>query len=158
MAFWSSARRKLCRFAELTTHDRLRLLQAFILLHLITIARRIVSFRRLQSGLAQAFVLRTPRPAPDESDLARAQHLVRLVEISVGHNLFRTSCLDRSLALWSLLRRQGIDADLRIGVRKEGAQFGAHAWIEYQGEVLNDTSDVRERFAALSTPVRDTSR
>ncbi|MBW1895561.1 MAG: lasso peptide biosynthesis B2 protein, partial [Deltaproteobacteria bacterium] len=37
--------------------------------------------------------------------------------------------------------------DLRIGVRKEANQLKAHAWVEYQGFVLNDTFDVQNRYS-----------
>lgn len=39
--------------------------------------------------------------------------------------------------LWYLLRRQGIAAELQIGTRFEG-EFQAHAWVEYQGDVVGD--------------------
>lgn len=46
-------------------------------------------------------------------------------------------CLVRSLAAYSLLRRNRIAAQLVLGVRS--APFGAHAWVQYEDIVLNDT-------------------
>jgi hypothetical protein len=68
--------------------------------------------------------------------------------------LYRATCLPRSLALWWLLRRRGIAADLRIGVRKEGGRFEAHAWTEWRGTVLNDGDDVGERFAVFQRAIK----
>jgi hypothetical protein len=49
-----------------------------------------------------------------------------------------------------LLRRRGIASALRIGVRKgQTGSLEAHAWIECCGQVLNDRTDVHERFAAF---------
>lgn len=45
-------------------------------------------------------------------------------------------CLVRSLALFSMLRRSGIAAQFVIGVRSQ--PFAAHAWVQYDGIVLND--------------------
>jgi hypothetical protein len=60
------------------------------------------------------------------------------------------NCLQRSVVLWRVLRRRELEAELRIGVRKEaagGRQF--HAWVEHDGEVLNDVPHVRERFTTF---------
>ncbi|WP_083224804.1 lasso peptide biosynthesis B2 protein [Sphingomonas panacis] len=46
-------------------------------------------------------------------------------------------CLTRSLAMFSVLRARGVTANLVIGVRSE--PFSAHAWVQYEGTVLNDT-------------------
>ena len=63
------------------------------------------------------------------------------------------NCLSRSLTLWWLLRRHGVAADVRLGVNlAEG--FAAHAWVEWQGQVLNDTPDVSSRYQPLEAPRR----
>jgi len=41
-----------------------------------------------------------------------------------------------------------------IGVRKATGRFEAHAWVELRGVVLNDSADVRERFAAFDRAIR----
>lgn len=64
-----------------------------------------------------------------------------------------TNCLKKSLVLWYLLRCQGIVSELRIGVRREQGEFQAHAWVEYQGIVLNDTPNVRQHFAMFEHPI-----
>lgn len=46
-------------------------------------------------------------------------------------------CLPRSLTIYLLLRRRGVPASLHIGVKRY--PFGAHAWVECLGEVLDDT-------------------
>jgi hypothetical protein len=63
------------------------------------------------------------------------------------------NCLSRSLALWWLLYRQGIACDLRIGVRKQDSQFQAHAWIEYQGQPLNEHREVHQHYFAFSQAI-----
>jgi hypothetical protein len=58
-------------------------------------------------------------------------------------------CLQRSLVLLWLLRRRGIESELRIGVRKDGSALTAHAWIEMAGEFLNDSPDHCAQFVPL---------
>lgn len=52
---------------------------------------------------------------------------------------FRVECLERSVCgLW-LLRRRGIQAELRVGV--VARPFQAHAWIDLHGIPVNDDPD-----------------
>lgn len=65
------------------------------------------------------------------------------------------NCLSRSIVLWWRLRRRGLEPDLRLGVSLAGGTFAAHAWVEHEGRVLNDTVDVADRYRPLTTaPVR----
>lgn len=50
----------------------------------------------------------------------------------------RPKCLHRSLVLYKWLQEQGINAQLEIGW---GENIG-HAWITYDGKVLNDRADI----------------
>jgi hypothetical protein len=52
-------------------------------------------------------------------------------------------CLHRSLVLYQWLQEQGINAQLEIGW---GEDIG-HAWVTYDGKVLNDRADI-----AIITP------
>ena len=36
-----------------------------------------------------------------------------------------------------MLRRRGMNPELRIGARKEAERFEAHAWVELDGAVLD---------------------
>jgi Transglutaminase-like superfamily len=49
------------------------------------------------------------------------------------------TCLPRSLTLWWLLRRHGVESELRIGVRRESARIVAHAWVVCHGAVVGET-------------------
>ena len=60
------------------------------------------------------------------------------------------SCLRRSLVLTALLRQRGQPAVLCVGVRRDGAQIRAHAWVECSGEAFDATA---EPFERLDPPV-----
>ena len=60
------------------------------------------------------------------------------------------TCLVQAIAAQILLSQIGEIADLRIGVaRDETGGFQAHAWLEYQGEVVIGGSKSRSRFTTL---------
>jgi len=52
--------------------------------------------------------------------------------------------------LWWLLRHDGIETVLRVGVNRDGGTIHAHAWLEYRGVPLNDGEDVALRFPAFA--------
>lgn len=66
--------------------------------------------------------------------------------------LYHPSCLTRALVLRHLLRRRGIPAELRLGVSTTGGQFTAHAWVEHDGQVLNDSPAITRQYAPLDLP------
>jgi hypothetical protein len=75
-----------------------------------------------------------------------ARRVTALAEAAFRRLPYHPTCLRRSLTLWWLLRRRGIDGELRIGVRKVGDRLEAHAWVQYQGVVLNDREDVNGAY------------
>jgi hypothetical protein len=74
---------------------------------------------------------------------------VRLVEHAVAFvGAFypgRARCLEQSLALYYLVRRQGIATRYCQGVQPY--PFEAHAWVEYRGQVINDVPEHVKHFA-----------
>jgi hypothetical protein len=71
-----------------------------------------------------------------------------MVKIAAKYYKWAT-CLRKSLALWFLLRRQGIPTELQIGTRFEKEEFQAHAWVEYQGFVVGDRQFVKQHFVSF---------
>jgi hypothetical protein len=64
----------------------------------------------------------------------------------------RALCLEQSLVLYYILRRQGVAVRYRQGVI--AFPFEAHAWIEYLGEVINDVPEHARRFVPLPDQLR----
>src|SRR5262245_25067820 len=138
---------KLRKFLRLTPDDRRTLIRALILLPIVSLALRLVGLRRCQR-MFSCFLLYEPVPAAEQADatLAQALHISRLVGLAIRHGGGGANCLQRSLTLWWLLRRKSIRSELHIGTRKDAGFLNAHAWIEIEGVVLNDNSDVRRRY------------
>ena len=71
------------------------------------------------------------------------------VDVASRHPLRWARCLQRSLALCMWLEARGFRPILRIGVRKNGKELDAHAWVEENGRILNDGPMVEKEFARL---------
>jgi hypothetical protein len=139
---------RFARFLALRPSDRLLVLQAAIAGPLVRAALGVLGFRRCYLGLEKlARLPRTPAlPPAAQDEVARA---ARLVQAAWRHGPLDPHCLTQSLTLWWLLRRRGIDSDIRIGVRKVGEELEAHAWVEWSGTALTDHPQVSRKFAPL---------
>lgn len=59
----------------------------------------------------------------------------------------RALCLEQSLVLYYLLRRRGVAVTYCQGVIPQ--PFEAHAWVEYQGDVINDITEHAQLYSRL---------
>lgn len=57
----------------------------------------------------------------------------------------RAECLERSLVLYYVLRRQGVPVRYCHGVQP--SPLTSHAWVEYRGEVINDVPERAKSFS-----------
>jgi transglutaminase superfamily protein len=88
------------------------------------------------------FPVANRRPSPETVPGA-----CRAVDIASVCYWKQALCLHRSAAATCLLRRLGVPAQMVIGVQQ--FPFRAHAWVEVDGRVVNDRSQVRDKFAVL---------
>lgn len=142
--------RKTRTWSQFTGVEKRLLFRALALLPLVAISLTVLGLRRTQSWLA-----RGPAPlSPPAIEALRDEVMraARMVQVARRYHSLWANCLAHAVTLWALLRRQGIDSDLRIGVRNDHQRrqrFEAHAWLEWKGEVLTDTEDVRQRYHAF---------
>lgn len=123
------------------------LVQAMVLLPLTAVALHLMGLRRWQLVLARlAPVEDAAAASPAEPSFEHARRAARMIAAASRHGLWRANCLEESLVLWWLLRRRAIRAELRIGVRKGASRVEAHAWVELDGLILNDSDDVNRRY------------
>jgi hypothetical protein len=148
--------RQINSLRKLPVSERRILAAAAILLPCTTVGLRLFGFKRWSARLSRwAQRCQWGRITEDESHSIR--RTVQLMAIAVRYAPHRGTCLSQSLTLWWLLRCQGIESDLRVGVRSVGEQFQAHAWIEYQGQPVNEMQDVKSRFVAFAKPISTVS-
>lgn len=76
-----------------------------------------------------------------------AHRLAEAVGLVAARPVIGARCLGRSLVVWFLLRRRGVDARLVIGASAPtSGGLAAHAWVEVDGRPVNEAEDVGERF------------
>jgi transglutaminase superfamily protein len=142
------------RFRKRPPEDRLLILRAALILPLTEIGLYLFGFRRWK-GLIEKFSLpaRLPQSLPAALQRETAMRAVRAVRSVELHGPTNPNCLERSMTLWWMLRRDGVDGELHIGARKQGARFKAHAWVELGGQVLNDGAEVHQHYARFDAPI-----
>jgi len=136
------------RFWSLRADSRRLILEAAAALAATWVGLRVLGFRRWKSIFAWFASRRVGRArAAESAALGAAGAIARLADGAARHLFFRTNCLERSLVLCWLLERRGIGSQLRLGGRKEGGRFEAHAWVEVGGSVVNDVHEPHLHFA-----------
>jgi len=138
---------RLRRFSALERTARGLFLRAGALLPLISLSLRLRGFRKTQAFLQKFLSL--PSDPTDTFMPITPDLTVRMVRAAALHSVGHPTCLEESLALWWLLGRQGIASVLRIGVRKQGDKFEAHAWVESDGVALNEIEALHEHYSAF---------
>lgn len=134
------------KFFRLPAESRRFVLRTILILPLAYSGLQLFGLNRL--------LPRIQRLSPDarelpEPSLQEVQTYTRLFSAVARHCPLPLQCLGRSLALCWLLRLQGIDATVHVGVRKENSALDAHAWVQSGNFVINDTENVAERYTRV---------
>jgi hypothetical protein len=142
------------RFRNRPLEDRKLILRAALILPLTEFGMRLFGFRRWKELIEKySLPAHFPQSLPAELQRETALRAVRAVRSVERHGPTTSNCLERSMALWWILRRDGVDGELHIGARMEGARFEAHAWVELGGQVLNDGAEVHQHYARFDAPI-----
>lgn len=145
---------KWSRYRNRPPEDRTLILRAALILPLTEIGLYLFGFRRWMELLEKfSLTARPPQALPAELQRETALRAARAVRSAELHGPTHPNCLERSLTLWWILRRNGVDAELHIGARKEGGKFEAHAWVELAGHVLNDGAEVHRHYSRFDAPI-----
>jgi len=139
---------RLRQFKALERPAQSLLLRAMALLPLVSLSLRWRGFRATQAMLER--FRSNGNVGHDSPEISkRAALTAHMVSVADQYGLLRFSCLVKSLTLWWLLMRQGIAAELRIGIRKENEKMAAHAWVERKGAALNEPEEHHRHYAAF---------
>lgn len=122
-------------------------IQAWVLLLLVDLLLRFVSFNNVQKLLIQKNI--RPQELSPELAIPQIKYIRRVVLHASRNHLYRLTCLRQSLVMQWMLARRHIPTNLRIGVKKENNKFSAHAWLEYEGKKVGNRRNKLERFTTL---------
>ena len=128
-------------------------LVAFVWAQLELLRAQVIVWRR---PIGRLIAPSTPQPARvtqvvSQATEQRTASIARAVDRAARRGVFRPKCLVRSMALHRMLERSGIDGSvIRIGVKREGDELLAHAWVEQMGITLIDPPSEVAAFARLT--------
>ncbi len=142
-------RRWLNRFRMFVTgldaRDRRILLRALWLLHATRIGFRLFGFQRIQHWLIES-PAHTNRIDP-QTAIDAAHRTAVVVAVASKYSVGTPNCLSRSLTAAALLARMGITSEIQLGVKRTPAGPIFHAWVEVDGQVINDDPEVASEYA-----------
>lgn len=134
------------RYRRLSKVERLDLMLGFAVIPAAAGIVRLFGGRRWKAVTGQDPEAGAESAGIDAARIRGARTTARMIEAASRHGIVRGNCLSKSIALRWLLRRKGIHAPLRIGARKAGNGLEAHAWVELDGQIINDSEEVRESY------------
>lgn len=70
-----------------------------------------------------------------------------LIEKTFYINSSKTDCITMSVTLQHFLAKKGIHSVVVVGVRTR--PFYSHAWVEVDGEIVNDNKDLRSQLSVI---------
>src|SRR5215831_13075264 len=132
---------RLAKLLAFSAGDWVLLGESVATLVTVSTALRLASLPRVQAWATHLEPVTEP---PTIDDLRR---VIRFAAIGARFTGFK--CLTRSLTLARMLARRGADSAVRIGVRTDRGTLKAHAWVEKNGRVLNDSWAHVAEYAAF---------
>jgi len=136
------------RWRQLPSAERALTLRLLLMLPMIDVALRLFGLQRSWAWLSWW----APQPSDavvDPPALADATRLAALARAVGNHSVWPTTCLRQALAVWLLLRRQRLPAELKIGVTRREPPFQAHAWVDLNGVALDPEAASHAAFPKL---------
>ncbi len=143
---------RLTRWRQLPVDERLIALRLLLLLPVIDVSLRSVGLQRSWAWLARFTRRERPTLAPDAAAVAASLRLAELARAVGARSPWPTSCLRQALAVWLLLRRRQLPAEIKIGVIPGNLPFQAHAWVEVGGVALDPQASAHTAFPPMSPP------
>lgn len=134
------------RFCELPPLERRMFVRGVLLLPITTWALRLMRMQTVMHWLEAGGRERLELDRNQGGTRTLAESAGRMIDAASRYGVMHGNCLSKSLVLWHLLQREGLSAQLRVGGRKEGKEFVAHAWVELDGDVIGDSTKLRGDF------------
>ena len=137
-------------FLLMSPVERRITIEALLLPVVISFGFHVVGVPRTQAWLRRWTLRRRSRSEVGTEDIVgmacRAQRRVSRTTGILG------PCLVRSLTLWTILTRRGVEATLRVGFRKREGKFEGHAWVERGEFPLNETASEARTYVVSEQP------
>ena len=137
-------------FLQMSPVERRITIEALLLPVVIPLGFNLVGVPRTQAWLRRWTLRRKTRCEVATGELpgmaCRAQRRVSRATGILG------PCLVRSLTLWAILSRRGVEVSLRVGFRKRDGKFEGHAWVEHDHSPLNENESEARTYTVSEQP------
>ena len=128
---------RLSKFLSLARDEKLIFCEACLLLTLASFGVKTLPFRHIESLMRARWYVGTKRCANRSEEFGREISLVKFSLARASNTLpWNTLCLSRSIAGFVMLSRRGVPAVMFAGVKLDGSDFRAHAWVQAGREAL----------------------
>jgi hypothetical protein len=121
-------------------HDPRRVVTAAVLVTTYRLSLKLGGLGR-SAALAARLAGGDRLVAPPSAQPTDPTAVVRTVRAVAERLPIGALCLPRSLAAWTILRRAGVPAVLRIGMQTDGTAE-AHAWVEVDRAPVDELVDI----------------
>ena len=125
------------KFLVLPIFDKFVLFFSILMFCILTILFPIISYKKIFNLLKKISYSKDLKNG--NSSVETAKNISRFVKSASIRFPLKITCLKESLTIWFLLRLLKINSDIQLGVSKTEDEFNAHAWVECQNEIINDT-------------------
>jgi hypothetical protein len=122
-------RRKLNHFLQMTSRQRLMLIEAALFLGLARLVLLTVPFGRFAPWLQRV-------PDSGSHDAQTVLAVGEAVAIAARHVPWNAVCLPQAMAAKAMLARRGQGSALHLGAGKADRGLTAHAWLIAGGEIV----------------------
>ncbi|HYG98831.1 MAG TPA: lasso peptide biosynthesis B2 protein [Terriglobales bacterium] len=129
---------------HLRANERGLFLESFWLLWVTRLSLWLLPFRTCRRAFGPT--ARMPRIFSRRTD-STIKAVVQAID-RASRAVVRPTCLVRALVAESLLRRNGHDAILQIGLARRGAGLDGHAWVECNGKAVIGETELQEYHVA----------
>lgn len=138
----------LTRFLKLPLSEKILYAEAFLAVISTGFILRLVPFRFIRKSLAKRLSSDVVEGPVNWTEIHK---IVRSVNFFSRFHPF-ASCLSKSIAALLLIKHNGGNAVLKIGVAKdEDKNFMAHAWLETNGRIVIGKLPPMSRYTVLDT-------
>lgn len=123
-------------FVRLGLKDQVRFTAAWSLLGFYRVLIAVLPFTAVRRLLGEDRTAAGADPAAplDPVQRARAAHIGRIVEAAAAHQPLRADCYPQALTARTFLFLRQIQHTVTFGVRRDGDELVAHAWV-HAGDV-----------------------
>ncbi len=138
---------RLLKFVKLPTAEKILFIETFLFVPAVRIALWLIPFAVLQRGFSKFLASEAETSEPDWSQIKKIVRAVRFVSRFIPF----ASCLTQAVAALLLVKLNGQEAELKLGVAKNNnADFEAHAWLEKNGQIIIGKVPRHGRFIVLN--------